>query len=183
MKAQFVRIDFDLILPDVSADATNIGSGARVWYAVLRGARVGADAEVGPYVSLRPDSELGEGSKAGTFVEIKKSVIGRGAKVPHLSYIGDATIGARSNIGAGTITVNYNGFEKFRTEIGEDVKIGSDTMLVAPVTVGDRAMTAAGSVITEDVEADAMAFGRARQVNKPGLAARLRARYRGDSAQ
>jgi bifunctional UDP-N-acetylglucosamine pyrophosphorylase/glucosamine-1-phosphate N-acetyltransferase len=169
--------------PDVSADATNIGSGAKVWYAVLRGARVGAGAEVGPYASLRPDAELGDGSKAGTFVEIKKSVIGRGAKVPHLSYIGDATIGARSNIGAGTITVNYNGFEKFRTEIGEDVKIGSDTMLVAPVTVGDRAMTAAGSVITDDVEADAMAFGRARQVNKPGLAARLRARYRGDSAQ
>jgi bifunctional UDP-N-acetylglucosamine pyrophosphorylase/glucosamine-1-phosphate N-acetyltransferase len=116
-------------------------------------------------------------------VEIKKSVVGPGAKVPHLSYIGDATIGARTNIGAGTITVNYNGYEKFRTEIGEDVKIGSDTMLVAPVVIGDRAMTAAGSVVTEDVEADAMAFGRARQVNKPGLAARLRARYRGDSGK
>ncbi len=169
--------------PDVSADASTIGAGARVWYAVLRGASVGAQAEVGPYVSLRPDAELRERSKAGTFVEIKKSVVGQGAKVPHLSYIGDTTIGARTNIGAGTITVNYNGFEKFRTEIGEDVKIGSDTMLVAPVTVGDRAMTAAGSVITEDVEADALAFGRARQVNKPGLAARLRARYRGDSGQ
>ncbi len=172
-----------IVGPDVSADASTIGAGARVWYAVLRGAKVGAQAEVGPYVSLRPDAELRERSKAGTFVEIKKSVVGPGAKVPHLSYIGDATIGARTNIGAGTITVNYNGFEKFRTEIGEDVKIGSDTMLVAPVTVGDRAMTAAGSVITEDVEADAMAFGRARQVNKPGLAARLWARYRGDSGQ
>jgi bifunctional UDP-N-acetylglucosamine pyrophosphorylase/glucosamine-1-phosphate N-acetyltransferase len=169
--------------PDVSADASTIGAGARVWYSVLRGARVGAQAEVGPYVSLRPDAELSRGAKAGTFVEIKKSVVGPGAKVPHLSYIGDANIGARTNIGAGTITVNYNGFEKFRTEIGEDVKIGSDTMLVAPVTVGDRAMTAAGSVITEDVEADAMGFGRARQVNKPGLAARLWARYRGDSGQ
>jgi bifunctional UDP-N-acetylglucosamine pyrophosphorylase/glucosamine-1-phosphate N-acetyltransferase len=167
--------------PDVSADASSIGPNAHVWYAVLRSARVGAGAEVGPYVSLRPDAEIGEGAKAGTFVEIKKSVIGPGAKVPHLSYIGDTTIGARSNIGAGTITVNYNGFEKFRTEIGEEVKIGSDTMLVAPVTVGDRAMTAAGSVITEDVEPDAIAFGRARQVNKPGLAARLRSRYRGDS--
>lgn len=169
--------------PDVSADASFIGAGARVWYAVLRGARVGAEAEVGPYVSLRPDADLREGSKAGTFVEIKKSIVGSGAKVPHLSYIGDATIGARSNIGAGTITVNYNGFEKFKTEIGEDVKIGSDTMLVAPVVVGDRAMTAAGSVITDDVESDAMAFGRARQVNKPGLAARLWARYRGDSGE
>lgn len=169
--------------PDVSADASTVGSGAHVWYSVLRGAKVGDRAQVGPYVSLRPDAELSEGSKAGTFVEIKKSVVGPGAKVPHLSYIGDTTIGARTNIGAGTITVNYNGFEKFRTEIGEDVKIGSDTMLVAPVAIGDRAMTAAGSVITEDVEADAMAFGRARQVNKPGLAARLWARYRGDSGQ
>jgi bifunctional UDP-N-acetylglucosamine pyrophosphorylase/glucosamine-1-phosphate N-acetyltransferase len=172
-----------VIGPDVSADASTVGPGAHVWYSVLRGAKVGDRAEVGPYVSLRPGAELSEGSKAGTFVEIKKSVVGPGAKVPHLSYIGDTTIGARTNIGAGTITVNYNGFEKFRTEIGEDVKIGSDTMLVAPVAIGDRAMTAAGSVITEDVEADAMAFGRARQVNKPGLAARLWARYRGDSGQ
>ena len=177
-------VESDAIVgPDVSADASTIRAGAHVWYAVLRGARVGPKAEVGPYVSLRPDAELSEGSKAGTFVEIKKSVVGPGAKVPHLSYIGDATIGARTNIGAGTITVNYNGYEKFRTEIGEDVKIGSDTMLVAPVVIGDRAMTAAGSVVTEDVEADAIAFGRARQVNKPGLAARLRARYRGDSGQ
>lgn len=169
--------------PDVFAADSVIGQGARVWYSVLRGAKVGRGAEVGPYVSLRPDAVLEEGSKAGTFVEIKKSVIGPGAKVPHLSYIGDASVGARTNVGAGTITVNYNGFEKFRTEIGEDAKIGSDTMLVAPVTIGDGAMTAAGSVITEDVEADAIAFGRARQVNKPGLAARLRARYRGDSGQ
>ena len=169
--------------PDVSADASWIGADAHVWYAVLRSAKVGPGAEVGPYVSLRPEAELSEGAKAGTFVEIKKSVVGPGAKVPHLSYIGDTTIGARSNIGAGTVTVNYNGFEKFRTEIGEEVKIGSDTMLVAPVTIGDRAMTAAGSVITEDVEPDAIAFGRARQVNKPGLAARLRARYRGDSGE
>ncbi len=169
--------------PDVSADASTIRANARVWYAVLRSAKVGPEAEVGPYVSLRPEAELSEGSKAGTFVEIKKSVIGRGAKVPHLAYIGDTSVGDRANIGAGTITVNYNGFEKFRTEIGQDVKIGSDTMLVAPVTIGDRAMTAAGSVITEDVEPDAMAFGRARQVNKPGLAARLWARYRGDSGQ
>lgn len=169
--------------PDVFAEASVIGPGSRVWYSVLRSAHVGSGAEVGPYVSLRPDAVLDVDSKAGTFVEIKKSVIGAGAKVPHLSYIGDADVGARSNIGAGTITVNYNGFEKFRTQIGEDVKIGSDTMLVAPVTVGDRAMTAAGSVITEDVEPDAMAFGRARQVNKPGLAARLRARYRGNSGE
>lgn len=169
--------------PDVNAEASVIGANSRVWYAVLRGAEVGENAEVGPYASLRPEAILGASSKAGTFVEIKKSSVGAGSKIPHLSYVGDATIGERSNIGAGTVTVNYNGFEKFRTEIGADVKIGSDTMLVAPVTIGDGAMTAAGSVITEDVEPDAMAFGRARQVNKPGLAARLRARYRGDSGQ
>lgn len=167
--------------PDVSADASIIGANARVWYSVLRGAEVGTSAEVGPYASLRPETVLGEAAKAGTFVEIKKSVVGAGTKIPHLAYVGDATIGDRSNLGAGTVTVNYNGYEKFRTEIGADVKIGSDTMLVAPVSIGDGAMTAAGSVITEDVEPGDMAFGRARQVNKAGLAARLRARYRGDS--
>ena len=167
--------------PDVSAEASIIGADARVWYSVLRGADVGSSAQVGPYASLRPEAVLGEAAKAGTFVEIKKSTVGAGTKIPHLAYVGDATIGDRSNLGAGTVTVNYNGYEKFRTEIGADVKIGSDTMLVAPVSIGDGAMTAAGSVITEDVEAGAMAFGRARQVNKPGLAARLRARYRGDS--
>lgn len=167
--------------PDVSAEASTIGANARVWYSVIRGAVVGTAAEVGPYGSLRPEAVLGESAKAGTFVEIKKSVVGAGTKIPHLSYVGDATIGDRSNLGAGTVTVNYNGYEKFRTEIGSDVKIGSDTMLVAPVSIGDGAMTAAGSVITEDVEPGAMAFGRARQVNKAGLAARLRARYRGDS--
>lgn len=166
--------------PDAYIADSKVGADSRVWYAVVRSANIGAGVEVGPFVSLRPETVLMEGSKAGTFVEIKKSTVGEGAKVPHLSYIGDASIGARSNIGAGTITVNYDGYAKHRTEIGEDVRIGSDTMLVAPLSVGDGAMTAAGSAITEDVEAGAMGIGRARQVNKPGFAARLAARYRGE---
>lgn len=170
-----------VIGPDVYIADSLVGADARVWYSVIRSARIGDRAEVGPYVSLRPDAVLEEDAKAGTFVEIKKSVVGRGAKVPHLSYIGDASVGARSNIGAGTITVNYDGYAKHRTEIGEDVKIGSDTMLVAPVSIGDGAMTAAGSAITEDIEPGAMGIGRARQVNKPGFAARLAARYRTES--
>ena len=167
--------------PDTHVSDSEIGPGARVWYSVIRGASIGARAEVGPYASLRPEAVLEEGSKAGTFVEIKKSVIGPGSKVPHLSYVGDATVGARTNIGAGTITVNYDGFAKHRTVIGEGVRIGSDTMLIAPVTVGDGAMTAAGSAIDCDVEAGALGIARARQTNKPGFAARLAARYRGQS--
>jgi bifunctional UDP-N-acetylglucosamine pyrophosphorylase/glucosamine-1-phosphate N-acetyltransferase len=114
----------------------------------------------------------------GNFVEIKNATLGAGVKVNHLSYIGDAAIGAQSNLGAGTVTCNYDGVSKHRTEIGADVFIGSDTMLVAPVRVGDGAMTGSGSVITEDVPAEALALGRARQVNKPGLAAKLMARLR-----
>ena len=167
--------------PDTYIVGSEIGPGAHIWYSVVRGATVGPNVEVGPYVSLRPEAILHEGSKAGTFVEIKKSVVGPAAKVPHLSYIGDATIGARSNIGAGTITVNYDGFAKHQTIIGEDVRIGSDTMLVAPVTVGDGAMTAAGSAITRDVEPGSLGIARARQTNKPGFAARMAARYRGRS--
>jgi bifunctional UDP-N-acetylglucosamine pyrophosphorylase/glucosamine-1-phosphate N-acetyltransferase len=111
--------------PDTHVSDSEIGAGARVWYSVIRGAEIGARAEVGPYASLRPETVLQEGSKAGTFVEIKKSVIGPGSKVPHLSYVGDATVGARTNIGAGTITVNYDGFAKHRTVIGDGVRIGS----------------------------------------------------------
>ncbi|MDP9145958.1 MAG: bifunctional UDP-N-acetylglucosamine diphosphorylase/glucosamine-1-phosphate N-acetyltransferase GlmU, partial [Actinomycetota bacterium] len=143
--------------PDVFVVDSAIGSGATVWYSVLRGAVVGDDCEVGPYASLRQGTVLEKGAKVGTFVETKNTRLGERAKAPHLSYLGDATVGARSNIGAGTITCNYDGYEKHRTEIGEEVFIGSDTMLVAPLKIGDRAVTGAGSVITKDVEEGALA--------------------------
>jgi bifunctional UDP-N-acetylglucosamine pyrophosphorylase/glucosamine-1-phosphate N-acetyltransferase len=113
---------------------------------------------------------LEDGAKAGTFVETKNTTLGKGAKAPHLAYLGDATIGARSNIGAGTITCNYDGDAKYPTEIGEDVFIGSDTMLVAPVKIGDKAVTGAGSVITEDVSEGALAIERSEQIEIPGYA-------------
>lgn len=140
-----------------------IGDGAVVLHSYLVQARVGAGASVGPFAYLRPDAELLEGAKAGTFVEIKNSVIGPGAKVPHLSYIGDADVGEGANLGAATITANYDGKNKHRTTIGPGVRTGVDTTLVAPVTVGDGAYTGAGSVITRDVPADALAVARARQ--------------------
>jgi len=139
----------------------------------LEGCHVSQGAVVGPYARLRPGAEIADNARVGNFVEIKASQIGEGAKVNHLSYIGDAEIGAASNIGAGTITCNYDGVMKHRTVIGDRVFIGSNTALVAPVTVGRDAMTGSGSVITMDIPAEAMALGRARQVNKPGLAARL----------
>ncbi|MBN2113319.1 MAG: bifunctional UDP-N-acetylglucosamine diphosphorylase/glucosamine-1-phosphate N-acetyltransferase GlmU [Acidimicrobiia bacterium] len=158
--------------PDVFAVDSIIGPGARVWYSVLRGAEVGEGAQVGPFASLRPGTRLEAGAKVGTFVETKATVVGRGSKVPHLSYMGDASIGEDSNIGAGTITCNYDGREKHRTVIGDRVFIGSDTMLVAPVTIGDEATTGAGSVITRDVSPGALAVERSRQREVPGYAAR-----------
>ena len=158
--------------PDVFAVDSTIGAGTTVWYAVLRGAVVGEECEVGPYASLRPGSVLERGSKVGTFVETKNTTLGEKAKAPHLSYLGDASVGARSNIGAGTITCNYDGFEKHRTEIGEGVFVGSDTMLVAPLTIGDGAVIGAGSVITEDVAAGALAIERTEQREIPGYARR-----------
>jgi bifunctional UDP-N-acetylglucosamine pyrophosphorylase/glucosamine-1-phosphate N-acetyltransferase len=142
----------------------------------LEGASVAAGAEVGPFARLRPGADLHKKAKVGNFVEVKKASIGDGAKVSHLTYIGDAVIGAAANIGAGTITVNYDGYGKHLTEVGEGAFIGSNSSLIAPVKVGDRANVAAGSVITEDVEADALAFGRARQKNLPGKGKELRAR-------
>jgi bifunctional UDP-N-acetylglucosamine pyrophosphorylase/glucosamine-1-phosphate N-acetyltransferase len=139
----------------------------------LEGCHVSRGSVVGPYARLRPGAELSENVRIGNFVEVKNSTIADGAKVNHLSYIGDTSIGERSNIGAGTITCNYDGVLKHRTEIGADVFIGSNTMLVAPVTVGNRAMTGSGSVITSDVEPEALAIGRARQVSKPGMAQKL----------
>lgn len=158
--------------PDVFAVDSTIGPGARVWYSVLRSAEVGEDAEVGPYASLRPGTVMAAGSKIGTFVETKATVVGPGSKVPHLSYMGDATIGERSNIGAGTITCNYDGYHKHPTVIGDRVRIGSDTMLVAPVEIGDDGWTGAGSVISKNVSPGALAVERSAQREMPGYAAR-----------
>ena len=143
----------------------------------LEGASVATGAEVGPFARLRPGADLHKKAKVGNFVEVKKASIGEGAKVSHLTYIGDAVIGAEANIGAGTITVNYDGYGKHLTEVGQGAFIGSNSSLIAPVKVGDRANVAAGSVITEDVEADALAFGRARQKNLPGKGKELRERF------
>jgi len=142
-----------------------VEQGASVVESFAKKSKIGKDAKVGPYTYLREGSVLDNESKAGAFVEIKNSTIGKGSKVAHLSYVGDAQIGQESNIGAATVFVNYDGENKHQTKIGDQVRIGSDTMLVAPVTVGDGAYTAAGSVINEDVPAGAMGIGRARQVN------------------
>ncbi len=140
----------------------------------LEGCQVGPGAVIGPYARLRPGTRVERGAHVGNFVELKATRLGVGAKANHLTYLGDADVGEGSNVGAGTITCNYDGVAKHRTRIGAGAFIGSDSVLVAPVTVGDGAFIAAGSVITEDVAADAMAFGRARQVEKPGLAAKLK---------
>ena len=139
----------------------------------LEGCHVSRGGVIGPYARLRPGAELAEDVKVGNFVEIKAARIDRGAKVNHLSYIGDAEIGEETNVGAGTITCNYDGVFKHQTRIGARAFIGSNTMLVAPVSVGDDAMTGSGSVITQDVEPGALALGRAKQVNKPGFARKL----------
>ena len=149
--------------PGTTLTACEIGAGAEVVHTWAELAVVGDGATVGPYTFLRPGTVLGDGAKAGAYVEIKNATVGAGAKVPHLSYVGDAEIGEGTNIGAATVFVNYDGVAKHRTVVGSHVRIGSDTMLVAPVTVGDGAYTAAGSVITEDVPPGALAVGRARQ--------------------
>ena len=167
----------------VFGPGVTVESGARVRaFSHLEGCHVSRGAVVGPFARLRPGAELAEDVHVGNFVEIKNAVLDEGAKVGHLTYLGDAHVGARANIGAGTVTCNYDGVAKHRTEIGADAFIGSSTMLVAPVRVGAGAMTGSGSVITQDVPADALAVGRARQVNKPGFAERLRAIYRAAKA-
>ena len=151
-----------------------IESGAEIkGFCHLEGCHVSRGADVGPFARLRPGAELAEDVHVGNFVEIKNAILDEGVKVGHLSYIGDADVGEFTNIGAGTVTCNYDGVMKHRTRIGKRAFIGSDTMLVAPVTVGDGALTGSGSVITEDVPAEAVALGRAKQVNKPGLATKL----------
>jgi bifunctional UDP-N-acetylglucosamine pyrophosphorylase/glucosamine-1-phosphate N-acetyltransferase len=151
--------------PDCSLHDTVADCCATVIRTTSNGAVIGQGANVGPYTYLRPGTVLGAGAKAGGFVEMKNANLGVNAKVPHLSYVGDATIGEGTNIGAATVFVNYDGQEKHHTQVGSHVRIGSDTMLVAPLVIGDGAYTAAGSVITEDVPAGAMAIGRARQRN------------------
>lgn len=149
--------------PRVTLVDTEVGEQARVRDATCELAVIGPEATVGPYTYLRPGTILGRAAKAGGFVEMKNARVGEGSKVPHLSYVGDAEIGSDTNIGAATVFVNYDGQHKHRTVIGDSVRIGSDTMLIAPVTVGDGAYTAAGSVITDDVPPGAMAVARARQ--------------------
>lgn len=154
-----------------------VGDGAVIHaFSHIVGAEIGAGASVGPFARLRPEAKLAAGAKVGNFVEIKKANIGVGAKVSHLTYIGDADVGAGVNIGAGTITCNYDGINKHRTVIGAGVFVGSNSSLVAPVTIGDGAYIASGSVVTRNVEADALVVARSRQENKPGYASKLRAR-------
>ena len=139
---------------------------------------VGAGASIGPFARLRPGARLGKSSRVGNFVEIKKAAVGEGAKVNHLSYIGDSDVGERANIGAGTITCNYDGFGKYRTVIGAGAFIGSNSALVAPVSIGEGAIVGAGSVITRDVEADSLAVERNEQKGIAGWARRFRERMR-----
>jgi bifunctional UDP-N-acetylglucosamine pyrophosphorylase/glucosamine-1-phosphate N-acetyltransferase len=177
--------------PDVTIEpftrlrgTTRVETGAVVGpHAEVVDAVVGPGATVGPFAYLRPGTVLGPKAKAGTYVEIKASTIGAGSKVPHLSYVGDATVGERTNIGAATVVVNYDGREKHKTVIGDDVRIGSDTMLVAPVEVGDGAYTAAGSVITRDVPPGALGVGRAYQRNVEGWVARRRGATTAEGAE
>ncbi|MGQ4416863.1 bifunctional UDP-N-acetylglucosamine diphosphorylase/glucosamine-1-phosphate N-acetyltransferase GlmU [Streptomyces sp. SAS_269] len=160
--------------PNSRLNDTRVGAGARVDNTVSDGARIGAGASVGPYAYLRPGTRLGAKAKIGTYVETKNSSIGEGTKVPHLSYVGDATIGDFSNIGAASVFVNYDGESKHHTTVGSHCKTGSDNMFVAPVTVGDGAYTAAGSVITKDVPPGSLAVARGQQRNIEGWVARKR---------
>ena len=163
--------------PFVRLVDVEVGPGAQILdHCLLRESVVEAGASVGPFSHLRPGSRVGARAKVGNFVELKKTHLGEGSKAQHLSYLGDATVGPEVNIGAGTITCNYDGVAKNPTRIEAGVFVGSDTTLVAPVTVGEGSYVAAGSTITEDVPKDALALGRARQVTKPGWAARRRER-------
>ncbi|MCG2841493.1 bifunctional UDP-N-acetylglucosamine diphosphorylase/glucosamine-1-phosphate N-acetyltransferase GlmU [Sandaracinobacter sp. RS1-74] len=160
----------------VFGPGVRIAAGATIRaFSHLEGAEVASGCEVGPYARLRPGTVLHQGAKVGNFVETKKAVLGAGAKANHLSYLGDAEIGAKANIGAGTITCNYDGFLKYRTVIGEGAFIGSNSSLVAPVNIGAGAIVGAGSAVTKDVETDSLTLVRAPQESKPGWAARFRA--------
>jgi len=173
------RLGRDVVVePNVTfGPGVTVAEGACIRsFSHLEGAAVGTAAIVGPFARLRPGAVLEDKVHVGNFVEVKAARLGAGVKANHLSYIGDAEVGSRTNIGAGTITCNYDGFNKHRTTIGEDAFIGSNTALVAPVAVGDRAIVAAGSVITRDISSDALTIARGQQVDKPGRATEIRAR-------
>ena len=163
-----------LVGPDTDLTDVVVHEGASVVRTQGSGAEIGAGSTVGPFTYIRPGTRLAEKAKLGAYVEAKNAIVGAGSKVPHLSYVGDVEIGEGSNIGAATVVVNYDGVAKHRTTIGDHVRVGSDTMLVAPVTIGDGAYTAAGSVITDDVPPGAMAVGRSRQRNVEGWVQRKR---------
>ena len=182
-----VHLSFDTELgPDVTVEpnvffgpGVRVGAGSMIRaFCHLEGVKIGENCTIGPFARLRPGAELDEGVHIGNFVEVKAARLGPGVKANHLAYIGDATIGARTNIGAGAITCNYDGFAKFRTEVGEDAFIGVNSALVAPVKIGAGAYIGTGSVITRDVEADALALARERQIEKPGWAAAFRAKHK-----
>ena len=170
------------IEPDVTiepnvifAPGVTVKSGARIRsFSHLEGAQVAENCEIGPYARLRPGASLEEGVKIGNFVEVKKTHLGKGAKANHLSYLGDGEVGAGANIGAGTIFCNYDGFLKYQTKVGKNAFIGSNSSLVAPVTIGDGAFVGSGSVVTKDVEANALAVARGRQMQKSGWATSFR---------
>jgi bifunctional UDP-N-acetylglucosamine pyrophosphorylase/glucosamine-1-phosphate N-acetyltransferase len=160
----------------VFGEKVTVDDGAVIHsFSHIAGAHIGKGVSVGPFARLRPGTRLGEGARIGNFVEVKEAVVEAGAKANHLTYLGDASVGANANIGAGTITCNYDGAAKHRTEIGRGAFIGSNSALVAPVKIGEGAYVGSGSVITQDVPADALALGRSRQVVKEGWATRLRA--------
>ncbi|OKP86969.1 bifunctional UDP-N-acetylglucosamine diphosphorylase/glucosamine-1-phosphate N-acetyltransferase GlmU [Paenibacillus sp. P32E] len=172
-----------IIGPSSEIEDCVVMDGAEVKHSVLNQAQVGARTSVGPFAYLRPGAVLGEEVKIGDFVEIKNASIGDGSKVSHLSYIGDATVGKNVNVGCGAITVNYDGYNKSRTEIGDDAFIGSNVNLVAPVTVGKGAFVVAGSTITRSVSENDLAIARVRQENKPGYAEKIRARAKAKKGQ
>src|SRR4029453_2161487 len=162
----------------VIGEGVRIEDGATVKsFCYMQSSRIGEGATVGPFARLRPGADLAKDAHVGNFVEIKKSEIGEGAKVNHLTYIGDTTVGPRANVGAGTITCNYDGFAKHRTEIGPGAFIGSNSSLVAPVKIGEGAYVGSGSVISKDVAPDALALSRSPQEERPGWAAKMRERY------
>jgi bifunctional UDP-N-acetylglucosamine pyrophosphorylase/glucosamine-1-phosphate N-acetyltransferase len=168
----------------VFGPGVTVADGATIHaFSHIEGATIGTRASIGPFARIRPGTRLADRTKVGNFVELKKADIGEGAKVNHLSYVGDASVGARANIGAGTITCNYDGFGKYRTEIGAGAFIGSNTALVAPVTVGDGAIVGAGSVISKDVEADSLAIERSEQRGIAGWARRFRERMTKKAAE
>jgi bifunctional UDP-N-acetylglucosamine pyrophosphorylase/glucosamine-1-phosphate N-acetyltransferase len=178
----FLSADTELAADVVIEPNVVFGPGVRVAsnvtiraFSHIEGASIGPGSIIGPFARLRPGARLAQDVHVGNFVEVKAAELAAGVKANHLTYIGDASVGARTNIGAGTITCNYDGAKKHRTVIGADAFIGSDVSLVAPVSVGDGAYVATGSVITDDVEQDALAIARERQVQKPGRAAAMRA--------